>query len=71
MQASRSASVWSDCSRVPEAHEPLAKAEEDGVGLPGHDYDDNDDNDNDFDDDLYFGDDIHHHHPPIRSYQLT
>ena len=38
LQTSGSSSVWADCSRVQEAHQPLAQAEEDGVRLPGHDH---------------------------------
>ena len=47
LQTSRGASVWSNCSRVQEAHEPTAKAEEDGLGLPGHGRHDEDDDQDD------------------------
>ena len=37
LQTSRSSTVWSNCPGIQEAHESVAKAEEDGLRLPGHD----------------------------------
>ena len=37
LQTSRSSTVWSNCPGVQEAYESVAKAEEDGLRLPGHD----------------------------------
>ena len=69
LQTSRGSSVWSNCSRVQEAHESLAKAEEDGLRLPGHGCHDDDQIDGgDEDDDDDNADDGY---PSIRSCQLT
>ena len=72
LQTSGGSSVWADCSRVPEAHQPLAQAEEDGVRLPGHDYahDYTDGYADDYED-LNYDDDVGDDHPPTRSCQLT
>ena len=60
LQTSGSSSVRADCSRVQEAHQPLAQAEEDGVRLPGHDRHDDDEDD----DLIYDDDDVGDNHPP-------